>query len=179
MMLFSFAKSCMTLWWHGLYSTPSPPLYPRICSDSCLLSWWCYLNISCSATSFSFCFQSFPASGSFPVNQLFTSGGQGIEASASATVLPVNIQDWFPVRLTALFFSLSKELSGVFYGTTIWKHNAFFMVQLSHHYMTTGKPIALTTWTFVNQVMCVLFKMLVWGGKWEGGSGWGTRVHLW
>ena len=53
------------------------------------------------------------------------------------------------------------------------------MIQLSHHYMTTGKPIALTTWTFVNQVMCVLFKMLVWGGKWEGGSGWGTRVHLW
>ena len=74
-----------------------PPLSSGVCSNSCLLSWWCYLTISSSATVFSFCLQYFPVSGSFPVSQLFTSGGQNIRASASAPVLPMNIQGWFPL----------------------------------------------------------------------------------
>ena len=80
---------------------PCPSLPPRVCSNSCLLSWQCYLTISSSATFFSFCLQSLPASGSFSVSGLFTSGGQSAEASASASVLPMNIQwisfraDWF------------------------------------------------------------------------------------
>ena len=74
-----------------------PPLYPRICTNSCPLSRWCYLTISSSAAHFS-CLQSFPAAGSFPVSLLFASGSQNIGASASATVLPTNIQCWFPLR---------------------------------------------------------------------------------
>ena len=96
---------------------------------------------------FSFCLQSFPASGSFLISQLFASGGQSIVASAIASVLPINIQGWFPLGLTCLIALLSKGLSRVFSSTTIQKHQffglAFFMVQLSHLYMTTGKPIAL------------------------------------
>ena len=76
--------------------------FPGICSDSCPLSQWCYLTISSSATPFSFCLYSFPASGSFPRNQLFESGGQSIGALASASVLAMNIQGWFPFGLTSL-----------------------------------------------------------------------------
>ena len=79
----------------------------RVCSNSCPLNWWGYLTISSSATLFSFCLQSFPASGSFPISQLSTSGGQSIGAPASASVLPMNIQGWFPWGLTSLI-SLSK-----------------------------------------------------------------------
>ena len=92
----------------------------------------------------------FPSIGSSPLSWLFTSGGQSIGASASASVLPMNSQRWFPLGLTGLISLLSKGLSRVFSSTTIWKHqffqcSAFFMVQLSHLYMTTGKTIALTT----------------------------------
>ena len=89
---------------HGLEHTrlPCPSLSPGVCSNSCPMSWWCYLTISSSVAGFSFCLQSFPASGSFPVSQLFESGGQSIRASASATVLPMNIQGWFPLELTSL-----------------------------------------------------------------------------
>ena len=76
---------------------------PRACSNSCPLSWWCHPTISSSAASFSFCLQSFPASGSFPMSRLFTSGGQSTEASASASVLPMNTQGWFPLGLTLSF----------------------------------------------------------------------------
>ena len=93
------------------------PLSPRVCSDSCPLSQWCYLTISPSATLFSFCLQSFPESGSFPMNWLFTSDGQRIEPSASATVLPMNIQSWFPLGLTDLISLWSKGLSRVFSST--------------------------------------------------------------
>ena len=101
----SVAKSCLTICDpHGLqYTTlPSPSLSPRVCSDSCTLSQWCYLTFSFSIVSFSFRPQSFPASGSFPRSQLFTSGGQSIGASASASVLPMNIQGWFSLGLTGL-----------------------------------------------------------------------------
>ena len=96
-----------------------------VCSNSHPLSRWCYLPISSSGPPFSFCFQSFPASGSFPVNQFFTSDGQNIRASASASVLPMNIQSWFPLGLTGLIFLLANESSRVFSSTTAQKHQFF------------------------------------------------------
>ena len=98
---------------------------------------------------------------SFPLSQLFTSGGRNIGASASASVLPVNIQGWIPLGLTGLISLLSKGLSRVFSSTTVQKHqilqhSAFFMVQLSHLYMTTGKTIALTIQTYVSKVVSLL-----------------------
>ena len=97
---------------------PCPPPSPRVCSSSCALSRWCYLTISSSATLF-FCLQSFPASGSFPVSWFFTSGGQSIGASPLASVLPMNIQDWFPLGLTGLISLQSKGLLRVFSSTTV------------------------------------------------------------
>ena len=122
-------------------------LSPRVCLNSCSLSWWCYLTILSSTIPLSFCLQSFSASRSFPVSRLFTSGGQSIRASAS--VLPMNVQDWFLLGLTGLISLQSKGFSRVFSSTTVWKasilqHSAFFIVQLSHPYMTTEKTIALT-----------------------------------
>ena len=131
----SVTKSCPNL---GLQSTHGMqharlfclPLSPRVCSNSCPLSQWCYLTISSSVALFSFGLQSFPALGSFPVSQLFTSGGQSIGASASATVLPMSIQGWFPLGLTGLISLQSKGLSRVFSGTTIQRHQ-FFGIQPS------------------------------------------------
>ena len=117
-----------------------------------------------SVVPFSSCPQSFPASGSFPRSQLFGSGGQSIEASVSASVLPMNIQDRFPLGLTGLISLLSKGLSRVLTNTTVQKHQ-FFGTQLSllsHPYMTTGKTIALTRRTFVGKVMSLLFNILSW-----------------
>ena len=144
---------------------PCPSLSLRVCSNSCPLSQWCYLTISFSATPFSFCLQSFPASGSSPVSQLFTSGGQRIGVSASATALPMNIQSWFPLGLTSLISLQSKELSRVFSNTTVPKHlffwrSVFLMEQLSHPYMTTGTAITLSRWTFVGKVMSLCFNTL-------------------
>ena len=102
-----------------------PLLSPRVCLNSCLLSWWYYLTISSSVIPFCFCLKSFPASESFPVSQLFPLGGQSIRASASASVLPVNIQAWFPLGLTGLISLLSKWLSRVFSSTTVQKHQFF------------------------------------------------------
>ena len=101
---------------HGLQYTRllCPPLSPRVCSNSCSLSQWCHLTISSSATPFSFCLQSFPASGSFLMSRLFASGGQSIGASASGSVLPMNIQGWSPLGLTSLIslqFKHSQESS--------------------------------------------------------------------
>ena len=94
---------------------------------------------------FSFCLQSFPVSGSFPMSRLFTSGGQSIIASASSLVLPMSIQSWFPLGLTGLISSCSRDSQRVFSNITIlW--SAFFMVQLSHLYMITGKTTVLTIW---------------------------------
>ena len=116
-----------SLWPHGLQHTrpPCPSPTPRACSNSGPLSWWCHPTISSSVSPFSSCLQSFPASGSFPMIQLFVSGSQSIEASAS--VLPMNIQDWFPLGFTGW---ISKGLSRVFYNTTVQKHQ-FFSAQPS------------------------------------------------
>jgi len=93
--------------------------------NSCPSSRWCHPTISSFVVPFSFCLQSFPASGSFPITQLFLSGGQSIGASASGSVFPVNIKDWFPLRLTGLLSLLSKGLSRVFSSTTDWRHQFF------------------------------------------------------
>ena len=141
---------------HGLYRArlPCPPLSPGVCSNSCPLSKWCHPTISSSVIPFSSCFQSFPASGSFPMSQLFASGDQSIRASALASVLPMNIQDWFPLGLTGLISLLSKSLSVLLQhqnskASILWC-SAFFTVHLSHPYITTGKTIVLTIWTFVS-----------------------------
>ena len=133
-------------------------------SNSCPLSWWCHPTISSSVALFSPCLQSFPTSGSFLVGQFFSSGGQSIGVSASASVLPMNIQDWFPLGLTGCISSQSKGLLSLLQhhsskASILW-HSAFFTVQLSHPYMTTGKTIAFTRWTFVGKVMSLLFNML-------------------
>ena len=123
-LLFSFSVVSDSLWLHGLLHTrlPCPSLSPSVCSNLCPMNQWCHSTISSSVTPFSSCLQSFPASGSFPMSQLFASGGQSIGASASAPVLPMNIQDSFPLGLTALISLLSKGLSSVFSNTTAWKH---------------------------------------------------------
>ena len=122
-------------------------------------------TISSSVALFSFYLQSFPASGSFQVSQLFASGGQSIGASASASVLPMNTQGWFPLGLTgwiSLQFqgTLKSLLQHQSSKASIPWLSAFFMVQLPHLYMTTGKTIALTIWTFVSKVMSLLFNTL-------------------
>ena len=121
-----------SLWPYGWQHArlPCPSLSPRVCSHSHPLSQWCYLTVSSSATLFSFLPSIFPSTGSFPVNWLFASGGQNTEASASASVPPMNIQVWFPLGLTYLITLLSKGPSRVFSSTTIWKHQ-FFSAQPS------------------------------------------------
>ena len=109
-----------SLWPHGLQNSrlPCPFPSPRVCPSSCQLYWWCHQTISPFVVPFS-CPQSSPASRSFPVSQLFTSRGQSIRASASALVLPMNIQDWFLLGLTGLIFLLSKRFSRLFSNTTV------------------------------------------------------------
>ena len=113
-----------SLWSHGLQHArlPCPSPCPGACSNSCPLNWWCHPTISSSVVFFSLCLLSFPASGSFPMRRLFTSGGQSIGASASASVLPMSIQDWFPLGLTGLISMLSKGCSRVFSSTTVQTH---------------------------------------------------------
>ena len=113
-----------SLWTHWLQHArhPWPSPTPRIYPNSCPLSRWCHLTISSSVVPFSSCLQSFLASGSFPMSQFFTSGGQSIGVSASASVLPMNIQDWFPLGWPCWIFLLSKRLSRVFSNTTVQKH---------------------------------------------------------
>ena len=114
------------MWPHGLqHRLLCPLLSPWVCSNSCPLSRWCHPIISSSVISFSSCPQSFPASSSFLMSKLFASGGQSIGASASASVLPMNIQDWFALGLIGLISLQSKGLSRVFSSTTIWKHQVF------------------------------------------------------
>ena len=158
--------SCVQLsttpWAAHQASPPSPT--PGVYSNSCPLSWWCHPTISSSFVPFSSRLQSFPASGSYPVCQFFTSGGQNIGVSASASVLSMNIQDWSPLGWTGWISLQSKGLSRVFSNTTVQKHQ-FFGAQLSsqsnsHPDMTTGKSIALTRWTFVGKVMSLLLNML-------------------
>ena len=114
--------------WHARPPCPSPT--PRVYSNLCPLSQWCHPTISSSVIPFSSCLQSFPTSGSFQISQFFASGGQSIEVSASASVLLMNIQDWFPLELTDLISLQSKGPSRVFSNTTVQKHQ-FFGAQLS------------------------------------------------
>ena len=135
---------------HARLPCPSPT--PGAYSNSCPLNPWCHPTISSSVVPFSSHLQSFPASGPSPMSQFFASSGQTIVASDPASVLPMNIQDWFPLGWTGWISLQSKGLSRVFFQhlsskASIWC-SAFFAVQLSHPYMAIGKTIALTTWTF-------------------------------
>ena len=150
-------KWCLTLLPYGLRHTrhPCPSLSPRICSNSCPLSQWCYQTISFSSAPFSLCLQSSPASGSFPVSLLFVSGGHKYW-SFSFSISPSNEYsglisfgiDWSD--LLAVQGTLQSFLQHHSSKVSILQHSAFFIVQLSHPYMTTGKTIALTRRTFVS-----------------------------
>ena len=152
---------------HGLHHSrpPCPSPTPRACSNSCPLSWWCHPTILPSVVLFSSFLQSFPASGSFPMRQFFSLGDQSIRVSALASVLPIYIQDWFPLGWTGWISLQSKGLSRVFFQhhsskASILRCSAFLMVQLSHPYMTIGKTITLTRQTFISKLMSLLFNML-------------------
>ena len=141
---------------------PYPSLSPGVCSNSCPLNKRCHPTISSSPAPFSSCPRFFPASGSLPVSQLFVSGGQSTGALALASVLPVNIQDQFPLGLTSLISLLSKGLSRVFFSTTVGKHQFFGSqpcLQPNSH-TDTGKTIVLTVWTFIGKVVSLIFNML-------------------
>ena len=166
----SVTQSCPVLW------TPWTPWTPRTPAHQASLSFTMSLNLlrlMCFESvmpsnhlvlchPFFSCLQPFPASGSFLMSWLFASGGQSVGASASASVLPVNIQDWFPLGLNSLISLQSKGLSRVFSNTTVKKHQ-FLGTQpslWSNSHMTTGKTIALTIRAFVGKVMSLLFNML-------------------
>ena len=130
--MFSRSVVSDSLWTHGVQHTrlPCPLPTPWACSISCTSSQWCHPTISSSLIPFFSCLQSFPASGSFPMSQLFTWGGPSIGVSASASVLPMNIQNCFPLGWTGWISLQSKGLSRVFSSTTVQKHQ-FFSAQLS------------------------------------------------
>ena len=146
---FSCSVMSDSLWPHELQhttppcSSPTPWVHPK----PCLLSQWCHPTISSSVFPFSSCLQSFPAWGSFPTSQLFTSRGQSIGVSASTSVPPMNTQDWSPLGWTG-WTSVQGTLKSILQQHSskalILQHSAFFIVQLSHPCMTTGKIIALT-----------------------------------
>ena len=151
---FSHSVLFDSLWHHESQHArpPCPSPTPRVHSDSHPSSRWCHPAISSSVISFSSCPQSLSASGYFPMSQLFTWGGQSIGVSASASVLPMHTQDWSPLGWTGWSSLQSKGLPRVLQhhsskASILW-HSAFFTVQLSHPYMTTGKTIALTRRTF-------------------------------
>ena len=161
----SFAQSCPTLQPHESQHArpPCPSPTPGVHSDSHPSSQWCHPAILSSVVPFSSCPQSHPTSESFPVSQLFARGSQSIGVSASASVLPMNTQYWFPLEWTGWISLQSKGLSSLLQPHTskasILRHSAFFTVQLSHPCITTRKTIALTRWTFVDK-LSVLFNML-------------------
>ena len=154
-----------SLWPHRLQHAKlhCPSWTPGACSNSCPSSRWCHPTISTSVIPFSSCLQSFPAPGSFPMSQFFTSGGQNIRTSGgqniSFAISPSNEHPgWSPLGWTGWISLQSKGLSRVFSNATVQKHQFFSTqpsstVQLSHPYMTTGKTIALTRQTFVGKVM--------------------------
>ena len=124
---FSCSVMSDTLRPHGLQQArpPCPSPTPEAYSNSCPLSWWCHPTTSSSVIPFSSSLQSFPASGFFPMSQFFTSGSQSIGVSALASVLPMNIQDWFPLGWTGCVSLLSKGCSRVFSNTTVQKRQFF------------------------------------------------------
>ena len=148
-----------SLWPHGLQHVrlPCPSPTPAAYSNSCPSNRWCHPTISSSVIPFSSCPQSFPASGSFPMSQFFASGDQRIGVSASASVLPVTIQDWFPLEWTGWISLLSK---GLFKSLlqhhpskpSILQHSAFFIIQLSHPYDYWKKA---KLWLDSDLIICV------------------------
>ena len=146
-------------------STPGLPVHHQLLESTQTHVHWVSDAIQPSpVVPFSSCLQSFPASGSFQMSQLFTSGGQSTGVSALTSVLSMNTQDWSPLGWTGWISLQSKGLSRVFSNTTVQKpsilrHSAFFIVQFSHPYMITGKTIALTRRTFVDKVMSLLFNI--------------------
>ena len=142
---------------------PCPSLTPEVYPNTRSLCQWHHPTISSSVIPFS-CPQSFPASGSFQMSQLFASGGQSIGVSASTSVLPMNTQDWSFrmdwLDLLAVQGTLKSLLQHHSSKASNLRCSAFFVVQLSHPYMTTGKTIALARWTFVDKVMSLLYNML-------------------
>ena len=166
---FSSSVVSDSLWPHESQHAqpPCPSPTPRVHSDSRPSSQWCHPAIS-SLSSPSSCPQSLPASESFPMSQLFAWGGQSIGVSVSVSVLPMNIQDWFLLGWTGWISSQSKGLSKSFLQhhsskASILRHSAFFIVQLAYPYLTIGKIIALTRWTFVGKViLCFLICCLGW-----------------
>ena len=127
LLLFSHSVKSNSFQTHGLQHArlPCPSPVPRACSHSCSSIWWCHPTISSSVIPFSSCLQYFPASGSFLMSWLFASGGWSIGTSASRSVLPMNIQDWFPLELSGLISLQSRGLSKVFSNTTVQKHQFF------------------------------------------------------
>jgi len=163
----SVTQSCPTLCNLMTHSTSGFPVHHQLLGftqTQCPSSQWCHPAISSSVIPFS-CPQSLPASGSFPMSQLFAWGGLSIGVSASASVLPMNNQDWSPLGWTGWISLQSKGLSKSLLqhhsskASILWC-SAFFTVQPSHSYMTTGKTIPLTRWTFVGKVISLLFNML-------------------
>ena len=157
-------QSCLTLQLHGLQLSrlPCPSSSPRACSNSCPSSQWCHPTISPSVVPFSSCLQSFPASGSFPVSQLFVSGGHkywsfGISLSNEYSGLISFRIDWFD--LLAVQGTLNSLLQHYSWKASVLWCSASFMVKLSNPYITTAKTIALTIWAFVGKVMSLLFDM--------------------
>ena len=153
------AQLCLdSLWPHGLQhiKPPCPSPTPGVYSNSSPLSQWCHPTISSSVIPFSSHLQSFPASGSFPLSQFFTSGGQSTGVSASAPVLQMNIQNWFslgwtdPLAAQGFLKNLLQHHSS---EASIFQCSAFFLVQLSYPYMTTAKTIVLIIRIFIKKVM--------------------------
>ena len=152
----SVAKLCPTLCDPMDCNIPGFPcssLFPRVCLMSCPLNQWCHPTISSSVVPFSFCPQSFPASGSFPMSQFFASSGRSIGVSASASVLPMSTWGWFLLGLTGLIFLLSNGLKSLLQHhsskTSILQHSASLLYGPTlTSVVNTGKNIALTRWTF-------------------------------
>ena len=167
MLLFSHSIISDSLWPHGLQHArlPCPSPSPGVCSNSCPLSRWCHPTISTSAIPFSSCLPSFPASGSFPMSRLFASGGRSIGASTSASVLPMNIQGWFPLDWliwspcsprdsqesspAPQFKSIDSSALSLFYGPTLtsvhdyWKNHSFDYIDLCWHRLHTASFLTI------------------------------------
>ena len=167
LLLFSRSVNSYSLWPHELQharlSCPLPS--PGACSNLCPLSQWCHPAISSSVVPFTSCLLSFPASESFPMGQFFASGGQSIGVSALASVIPMEYSGLISFRMDWLnLFVVQRTLKSLLQHlsskASILQCLAFFIVQFSHLYMTTGKTIALTRQNFVGKVMSLLLNML-------------------
>ena len=154
--------------WTAARQASCPSSSPRACSNSCSLSWWFYPTISSSVVPFSSRLQSFPTSGSFQMSQFFPSGGQSVEISASASVFPLNIQDWFPLGLTGLISLQSTGFSRLFSNSTAQKHQ-FFSAQPSlwsnshiHTWLLEKPQLWLYRPLSAKQCVCFLICCLGW-----------------